>query len=198
MLTKNFNAIFVVSEGSASFWKVFIKFHWHGQKLAGHHPKIFTTFLQNSQSGQKLCFFAVNNMKQEWKITEKQAKFFSRAEFEQVRSFFVDWFPSLRNVISKKVGNLNNWDQYLSLLLSITHTRKRKCEPQKKPPGTYLNKFSFISTLRKIYFILDLELLQIAIVKSALDLHPIILWSSATTVNHKESKMSTTLLMNAF
>ena len=134
----------MISGVSASFWKVFIKFHWHGQKLAGHHPKIFTTFLQNSQSGQKLCFFAVNNMKQEWKITEKQAKFFSRAEFEQVRSFFVDWFPSLRNVISKKVGNLNNWDHYLSLLLSITHTRKRKCEPQKKPQVlTWINSALF-------------------------------------------------------
>ena len=89
----------------ASFWKVFIKFHWHGQNLSGHHPKIFTTFLQNPQSGQKLCFFAVNNMKQEWKITKNKQSFFSKAEFAQVGNFFADRFPSLRKVISKKVGN---------------------------------------------------------------------------------------------
>ena len=43
----------------------------------------------------------------------------------------------------------------------------------KKNP--YFNKFSLILTMRKIYCVLDLELLQIAIVKSALDLHPIFL-----------------------
>ena len=32
---KKFNVIFVISGVIASFWKVFIKFHWHGQKLTG-------------------------------------------------------------------------------------------------------------------------------------------------------------------
>ena len=30
---KNFIAIFVISRGSTSFWKAFIKFHWNGQKI---------------------------------------------------------------------------------------------------------------------------------------------------------------------
>ena len=30
---KSFNVIFVISGGIASFWRVFIKFHWRGQKL---------------------------------------------------------------------------------------------------------------------------------------------------------------------
>ena len=32
---KNFYVIFVISGEIASFWRVFIKFHWHGQKLTG-------------------------------------------------------------------------------------------------------------------------------------------------------------------
>ena len=31
MFKKNFKAIFVISGVLASVWKVFIKFHWHGQ-----------------------------------------------------------------------------------------------------------------------------------------------------------------------
>ena len=30
---KNFNVIFVISGVIASFWRVFIKFRWHGQKF---------------------------------------------------------------------------------------------------------------------------------------------------------------------
>ena len=34
MFKKIFNVIFAISGAIASFWKVFIKFCWHGQKLA--------------------------------------------------------------------------------------------------------------------------------------------------------------------
>ena len=33
MFKKNFNVIFVISGELASFWRVFVKFRWHGQKL---------------------------------------------------------------------------------------------------------------------------------------------------------------------
>ena len=33
MFKKMFNVIFVISGVIASFWRVFIKFRWHGQKL---------------------------------------------------------------------------------------------------------------------------------------------------------------------
>ena len=35
MFKKKFNVIFVISGVIASFWRVFIKFRWHGQKLTG-------------------------------------------------------------------------------------------------------------------------------------------------------------------
>ena len=63
---------------------------------------------------------------------------------------------------------------YCQLTTVSKKKSKNKNNCKRKKPNSYLNKFSFTSTLRKIYFILDLEL-QIAIVKSALDLHPIFL-----------------------
>ena len=84
----------------------FRSFHYKTPCTTGHHPKIFSTFLQNSQSGQKVALFCQQyetRMEDKWKTS----KFFSQAKFAQVRIFFVDRFPSLKNVIGKKVANQN-------------------------------------------------------------------------------------------
>ena len=39
---KKFNVIFVISGVIASFWRVFIKFRWHGQNLTTGTPIFFT------------------------------------------------------------------------------------------------------------------------------------------------------------
>ena len=41
-IQKNFNVIFVISWVKASFWRVFIKFHWRGQKLPEVQALILT------------------------------------------------------------------------------------------------------------------------------------------------------------
>ena len=55
----------------------FRSFYYETPCTTGHHPKIFTTFLQNSQSGQKVGLFFANNMRKAWKINGKQVFFFS-------------------------------------------------------------------------------------------------------------------------
>ena len=80
----------------------FRSFYYETPCTTGHHPKIFTTFLQNSQSGQKVGLFFCQQYEKSMEDKWKTSIFFSQAKFAQLRIFIVERFPSLRNVISKK------------------------------------------------------------------------------------------------
>ena len=58
MFKKNFKAIFVISGVLASVWKVFIKFHWHGQNttyISEPIPTVYNVSFDNFIKGAEIC-----------------------------------------------------------------------------------------------------------------------------------------------
>ena len=84
--------------------KLLLSVHYETPCTTGHHPKIFTTFLQNSQSGQKVALFCCQQYETRMEDKWKTSKFFFQSRICASRYFF-------QGQISFPETDITQWSQ---------------------------------------------------------------------------------------